>query len=67
MQWHKRWIGCAVAACMALPVAIGCEREERQQQVRPEVIEPQTPEGRMEIRNEEAPEDVNIRTRQDEE
>lgn len=64
MQWYKRVARSAVIVSLALPVMAGCEQR---QQVRPEVIEPETPEGRMQIRDGETSEDVNIGVRQDEE
>lgn len=64
MQWYKQLIGCAVVVSLALPMMAGCEQR---QSVRPEVIEPETSEGRMQVRDDEAPDEVNIGVRQDEE
>lgn len=64
MQWRVRmFVGAAVVA-IGLPVMVGCEQR---QQVRPEVIQPETPEGRMELEDAEGETDVNIGVRNEDE
>lgn len=64
MQWHKRMFVGVMLASMGLPVMVGCEQR---QQVRPEVIEPETSEGRMELEDTEEETGINVGVRNEEE